>query len=298
MPTQSRITILLATDQQQSVLNARDSGRAHPLSYTPYGHRPLVSCLLSLPGFNGQPPDPETGHYHLGNGYRQFNPVLMRFHCPDSWSPFEEGGLNAYGYCLGNPITGSDSTGHTPVFIKSALRGLGLMKQSAAKGAQNISQTVASRAGASIASQVPEVSNAGTLIGSGSNLVGTYKPGQAYQRLGGIDYNIYIKPFKSSKGYDNIKIKAAARRPESTLPNLTLSDFHKLRSSTKGKNIGEPAALERRLMETVSGRFDQSSPEFSALQKKFQMSLNQESTSTRENVMFKKVAGGVREIRR
>jgi hypothetical protein len=34
--------------------------------------------LLSLIGFNGEPPDALTGHYHLGNGYWQFNPVLMR----------------------------------------------------------------------------------------------------------------------------------------------------------------------------------------------------------------------------
>ncbi|EGH35731.1 hypothetical protein PSYJA_44541, partial [Pseudomonas syringae pv. japonica str. M301072] len=38
-----------------------------------------------------------TGHYLLGNGYRAFNPVLMRFNSPDSLSPFGEGGVNAYG---------------------------------------------------------------------------------------------------------------------------------------------------------------------------------------------------------
>ncbi|VVO73087.1 hypothetical protein PS862_01436 [Pseudomonas fluorescens] len=36
----------------------------------------------------------------------------MRFHSPDSWSPFGEGGLNAYMYCLGNPIRYTDKTGH------------------------------------------------------------------------------------------------------------------------------------------------------------------------------------------
>jgi RHS repeat-associated protein len=68
--------------------------------------------LLSLLGFNGERPDPVTGHYHLGNGYRQFNPVLMRFNSPDSWSPFGEGGLNAYAYCAGDPINRVDPTGH------------------------------------------------------------------------------------------------------------------------------------------------------------------------------------------
>lgn len=83
---------LLATDQQRSVLNALDATQPHPLAYTPYGHRPPENGLLSLLGFNGERPDPVTGHYLLGNGYRAFNPVLMRFNSPDSLSPFGEGG--------------------------------------------------------------------------------------------------------------------------------------------------------------------------------------------------------------
>ncbi|RMP70152.1 RHS repeat-associated core domain protein, partial [Pseudomonas syringae pv. atrofaciens] len=63
---------LLATDQQQSVIVAQGAAFA----YTPYGHRP--SGPASLPGFTGQRVDPVTGHYLLGNGYRAFNPVLMR----------------------------------------------------------------------------------------------------------------------------------------------------------------------------------------------------------------------------
>ena len=103
---------LLATDQQRSVLNALDANQPNPLAYSPYGHRPLESGLLSFLGFNGERPDPVTGHYHLGNGYRQFNPVLMRFNSPDSWSPFGEGGPNAYMYCGADPINRSDPTGH------------------------------------------------------------------------------------------------------------------------------------------------------------------------------------------
>ena len=83
---------LLATDQQRSVLNALDATQPHPLAYTPYGHRPPENGLLSLLGFNGERSDPVTGHYLFGNGYRAFNPVLMRFNSPDSWSPFGEGG--------------------------------------------------------------------------------------------------------------------------------------------------------------------------------------------------------------
>ncbi|EGH35106.1 hypothetical protein PSYJA_41392, partial [Pseudomonas syringae pv. japonica str. M301072] len=46
-------------------------------AYTPYGHR-HPSGPASLPGFTGQRVDSVTGHYLLGNGYRAFNPVLMR----------------------------------------------------------------------------------------------------------------------------------------------------------------------------------------------------------------------------
>jgi RHS repeat-associated protein len=109
---QSSDTILLATDSQRSVLHAAASGQRTPMAYSPYGHRPAVNGHPILLGFNGEQPDPETGHYPLGNGYRAFNPVLMRFNSPDSLSPFDEGGLNAYAYALGNPANRIDPTGH------------------------------------------------------------------------------------------------------------------------------------------------------------------------------------------
>jgi RHS repeat-associated protein len=120
-------TTLLTTDQQRSVLSALHTKQPDPLAYTPYGHRPLENGLLSLLGFNGERPDPVTGHYHLGNGYRQFNPVLMRFNSPDSWSPFRTGGLNAYAYCVGDPVNMADPTGHTPFWVKYVLRKSGIM---------------------------------------------------------------------------------------------------------------------------------------------------------------------------
>lgn len=117
-------TLLLASDQQRSVLNALDAARLHPLAYSPYGHRAAQSGLLSLLGFNGERADPVTGHYHLGNGYRQFDPLLMRFNSPDGWSPFGEGGLNAYGYCEGDPVNRSDPTGHRSNVVMRLLKGI------------------------------------------------------------------------------------------------------------------------------------------------------------------------------
>nr|WP_180206015.1 RHS repeat-associated core domain-containing protein [Pseudomonas sp. SbOxS1]NYU06234.1 RHS repeat-associated core domain-containing protein [Pseudomonas sp. SbOxS1] len=104
-------TTLLATDQQRSVLTAADSVQAHRIAYTPFGHRSLESGLLSLLGFNGERPDLVTGHYHLGHGYRQFNPVLMRFNSPDKLSPFGKGGINAYAYCGNDPVNWIDPNG-------------------------------------------------------------------------------------------------------------------------------------------------------------------------------------------
>ncbi|EPM52775.1 RHS repeat-associated core domain-containing protein [Pseudomonas syringae pv. actinidiae] len=99
---------LLATDQQQSVIVAQGLAFA----YTPYGHRQPSTGPMNLPGFTGERVDPVTGHYLLGNGYRAFNPMLMRFNSPDSLSPFGEGGLNAYAYCAGDPVNRVDPSGH------------------------------------------------------------------------------------------------------------------------------------------------------------------------------------------
>lgn len=79
------------------------------LSYTPFGYRSLMS---TIPGLSGAQIDPVTGWYFLGNGYRVFNPILMRFHSPDNWSPFGDGGINPYIYALNDPINKKDPSGH------------------------------------------------------------------------------------------------------------------------------------------------------------------------------------------
>lgn len=121
-------TQLLTTDQQRSVLGTVDTN-TQPITYTPYGFRSATSGLLSLLGFNGERRDPLTGCYMLGNGYRPFSPVLMRFYISDSWSPFGKGGLNAYAYCLGNPVNRRDPNGHVSLlgsfiqFAEQAFKG-------------------------------------------------------------------------------------------------------------------------------------------------------------------------------
>ncbi|MFM5622449.1 RHS repeat-associated core domain-containing protein [Aeromonas veronii] len=63
-------------------------------------------------GLNGAMIDPVTGMYILGNGYRQYNPRIMRFLVPDSMSPFGQAGGNMYAYCHGDPINRFDPSGH------------------------------------------------------------------------------------------------------------------------------------------------------------------------------------------
>ena len=114
-------TQLLKTDASRSIIGYYEDKTNPSCAYTPYGH-PLINAEnFAALAFNGEYPIPDTGHYLLGNGYRAFNPILMRFNSPDSSSPFSKGGINTYGYCTGNPINFSDSSGHVKKLIKNQL---------------------------------------------------------------------------------------------------------------------------------------------------------------------------------
>jgi RHS repeat-associated protein len=108
---QSR-TVLLATDNKNSILAEVVEGEPDPIAYSAYGQQSAQHDVETNLGFNGELRETHLGWYLLGNGYRAYNPTLMRFHSPDSWSPFGGGGLNAYMYCVGDPVNFSDPTGH------------------------------------------------------------------------------------------------------------------------------------------------------------------------------------------
>lgn len=103
---------LLATDRSNSVLAVEDGEEEPGHRFTPYGHDPTLQPKGAMLGFNGEAFEPATTCYQLGNGYRAYSPSLMRFHSPDSWSPFRAGGLNSYTYCVADPINRSDPSGH------------------------------------------------------------------------------------------------------------------------------------------------------------------------------------------
>lgn len=120
--------VLLATDSSHSIIGEVADGQANAIAYSAYGEQSAKQEVATRMGFNGQLREANIGWYLLGNGYRAYNPRLMRFHSPDSWSPFGGGGLNAYMYCIGDPVNRSDPTGHwgTLAFLSST-QGLGIV---------------------------------------------------------------------------------------------------------------------------------------------------------------------------
>ncbi len=82
-------------------------------SFTPFGFLPTAHFPNSAAlAFKGERWDALSGNYLLGNGYRAYNPRLMRFHSPDSESPFGLGGPNCYAFSNGDPINWNDPSGH------------------------------------------------------------------------------------------------------------------------------------------------------------------------------------------
>ena len=108
------VTSLLCVDQQNTVIIGWSGLEVRGRVYTAYGYD-CSECESSFSaGYIGECKEPLLGIYLLGNGYRAYNSVLMRFSSPDSLSPFYEGGMNSYAYCKNNPINYQDNSGHTP----------------------------------------------------------------------------------------------------------------------------------------------------------------------------------------
>lgn len=105
----SSVTNLLITDGPGSVLHLVSSHIYY--TYTPFGYDAPRANGGPLLGFNSQLLDLSCT-YLLGNGYRAYNPTTMRFNSPDSLSPFNGGGINAYVYCSNDPINNVDPSGH------------------------------------------------------------------------------------------------------------------------------------------------------------------------------------------
>ncbi|WP_139671895.1 RHS repeat-associated core domain-containing protein [Pseudomonas sp. F16(2018)] len=103
---------MLIADTLGSTVGARHSTTLDALVYMPFGFSTKAMRVQIMRGFTGQHREADTGYYLLGNGYRVYDPVLMRFYSPDNLSPFAQGGINSYGYCAGDPVNSSDPSGH------------------------------------------------------------------------------------------------------------------------------------------------------------------------------------------
>lgn len=109
---------LYGTDILGSIAQYLEAGELCSLQYTLYGYDSGRLCASVLQ-FNSQRKDRSIEGYHLGNGHRTYSPTCMRFNSPDTLSPHDEGGLNAYSYCGGDPINRSDPSGRSWWLLRS-----------------------------------------------------------------------------------------------------------------------------------------------------------------------------------
>jgi RHS repeat-associated protein len=102
--------------------------------YTPYGATAVALddgktrtlADLQVTAFNSERLDFAVNLYHLGNGQRAYDPELMVFLSADPFSPFLEGGDNAYCYGNANPTNVNDPSGLLPNWLKWTLTGAAL----------------------------------------------------------------------------------------------------------------------------------------------------------------------------
>ena len=100
--------------------------------YAPYGEGNVVArdgnvrsmADLQLPAFTGERLDAAVGLYHFK--FRTYEPCLKVFLSADPLAPFDEGGINSYAYCAGNPSNLIDPSGLLPKWLAWVLTGVAL----------------------------------------------------------------------------------------------------------------------------------------------------------------------------
>ena len=262
--------VLTAGDPQNSVLHASMADQQTTIAYAPYGNRESIAALPDLPGFNGENPDPVTGHYLLGNGYRAYNPALMRFNSPDSLSPFGRGGLNPYNYCLGDPINRVDPTGHMSwqAGLGLGLSAFGILASIATFGAATplaiAGLTTGLASGAAGVAQAfteksnPEASSVLGWVGLGLG-VASFGFGAAagFQKVGNQLYErLVASGGLSGRNAGGLKIGARAPKgippPSPTLEGMPMEIMDKITKNLPGQSMGALSRVSPRMNEVVN----------------------------------------------
>jgi len=103
-----------ARDAKGSIMQTYDAQTTHAVVYSPSGFRETSAVLDGVPGYDGETSDPATQWLWLGNA-RMYSPVLARFMVPDTFAPFDGGGINAYARI--DPVNATDPSGHVPKWL-------------------------------------------------------------------------------------------------------------------------------------------------------------------------------------
>ncbi|MDH1632221.1 RHS repeat-associated core domain-containing protein [Pseudomonas mosselii] len=189
-------TRLMVIDRSGTILNVAPVNQNHILTYLPYGFRHLRERQAVVLGFNGECQETAFGHYLLGNGYRAFNPVLMRFNSPDSWSPFGRGGFNGYLYSHADPVNRIDPSGHTSLGVGWLFTSVG-RRQSTSKG-KGLPQLVEAPTVSKVAFPVSPLLGSPDFVGTHGSL-----DTQAAKLLGGLSpiFQNTASGLSSGKGF-------------------------------------------------------------------------------------------------
>ena len=245
---------LTVGDPNHSLLWSRqgdNSEKTH--AWSPWGNGTPAN---GLPGFNGERPDPVSGSYHLGNGYRAYNPLLRRFNCPDSLSPFGAGGINPYAYCLGDPLNRTDPTGHVSLLsfggIIAGFIGVGLSLMTAGfaiAAASGIAAAVASTS--KIALTIGVLGFLSDVTGIASGIIEMSNP-EAASSLGWISLvtgTVGLTGYVASKMVGKtLRMAAFSRHEENIFAGLNARErryYNEYRGMNLGPDISADAARSR-----------------------------------------------------
>lgn len=204
--------LLYMCDANKTVIAQSQDQVVKSAVYNAYGDSGDWS-LSGLLAFNGEVREQDTGWYLLGKGYRAYNPSLMRFHSPDSLSPFSAGGINPYVYCLGNPIKFRDPTGHfsyydsnqsNPAFIKARpLQGFNLTDGLVLAAMIGIGVLITVLTGGTATAIY--VGIAVDVVATGFGVWGAHTRGALSEGLGMLDTIIGFSPVPHSAGKSAVK---------------------------------------------------------------------------------------------